>query len=467
MKQTVQASPNPPTQPTQLKQPGLLISHVDPQGIAAELGIEPGDRVISVDGQRITDILDFQYGTSEEAYTLTIAKGDQDELWELDIECHPEEHLGITFADVALDGLKVCHNNCVFCFVQQMPPGLRASLYEFDDDYRMSVSRGNYITLTNVGEEEFARILTLGVSPLHISVHAWDPEIRVRMMGTPAAANLPKQLVRLAQKGIDMHTQIVLVPGYNDGDVLNHTVHRLASLYPRVSTIGVVPVGLTRFRDHLNPLRGLTPQECAGILDEGNRWQEDLRERFGKNLVYFADEFYLACGRDIPPPGEYDGFEQIENGVGMLSSFREELQVLLEEGGWSHAHRVLQTAAKLQVRHLITGMLGAPFLQKCLAWTRENSPSYAGLAEEIHIHPIRNTFFGPEITVAGLVTATDIAEQVGDLGGEEFVIPRVMLKADEDIFLDGHSVKWLEEKLGGRARIVDSSARGFLEAIGS
>jgi putative radical SAM enzyme (TIGR03279 family) len=347
---------------------GLLISDVDPQGIASEVGIEPGDRVISVDGRDIKDILDFQYETSEEAYTLVVAKKDPDEIWEIDIECSPEESLGVAFADVAVDGLKVCRNNCVFCFIRQMPPGLRSSLYEYDDDYRMSVSRGNYITLTNLQEEEFERILDMGISPLYISVHAWNPGIRARMMGNPEAAKLPGHMTRLAQGGIEMHTQIVLVPGCNDGDALHHTVHQLAGLYPRVLSIGVVPVGLTRFRSRLDSLRGLTPRECEGILDKGETWQKDFRRRHGKNLVYFADEFYLACGRDVPLPWEYDGFEQIENGIGMLSAFWDELQSLLNTGFAARKDSVPGSAPDMpdirSSRHLITGVLVETFLHK-------------------------------------------------------------------------------------------------------
>jgi putative radical SAM enzyme (TIGR03279 family) len=347
-----------------------------------------------------------------------------------------------------------------------MPPGLRPSLYEYDDDYRMSVSRGNYITLTNLQEEEFERILDMGISPLYISVHAWDPKIRAHMMGNPEAAKLPGQMNRLAQGGVEMHTQIVLVPGYNDGDVLHHTVHQLAGLYPNVLTIGVVPVGLTRFRGKPDLLRSLTPQECEGILDKGHAWQNSFRNRFGKNLVYFADEFYLACGRSIPHPCEYDGFEQIENGIGMLSAFWDELQSLLDAGFVTKKDIAGgSTPGSQPSRHLITGILGAPFLHKCLdlVWTHLSVAD--AFRSNIRIHQVCNNFFGSEITVSGLITAIDIAGQIGDLGGEEFVVPRVMLKAGEDVFLDGQSVTWLEGRLKGRARIVDPDARGFLEAI--
>lgn len=445
---------------TQQGAQGLLIASVDPHGIAFELGIEPGDRVVSVDGQNITDILDYQYGTSEESCTLIVAKADGDELWEIDVERGPYEYLGISFADIAVNGLKSCQNDCVFCFVQQMPPGLRSSLYDFDDDYRMSVSRGNYITLTNVSEEEFDRILALRVSPLYISVHAWDTQVRGQMMGNPAAGKLPEQLHRLVQAGIVLHTQIVLVPGYNDGETLHQTVQQLALSYPQVQTIGVVPVGLTRYRGQLSPLRVLTPSECAGILEEGQIWQKDLRRRFGKNLLYFADEFYLACGHEIPTPEEYDGFEQLENGIGMLSAFWDELTSLLDGLDRDRSMAPLTLPPK---RHLITGLLAEPFLRKCLALVQTR----VAVSGTIQIHSIRNDFFGPAITVSGLVTAADIVGQLKDLGGEEFLIPRVMLKADTNEFLDGHSVCWLEEQLNSPAKIVDSSAAGFLEAIRS
>jgi putative radical SAM enzyme (TIGR03279 family) len=327
--------------------------------------------------------------------------------------------------------------------------------------------------MTNLSEEEFDRILTMRISPLYISVHAWDPLIRAKMMGNPKAASLSAQLKRLSNAGIQMHTQIVLVPGCNDGEILHQTVHQLASLRPHISTIGVVPVGLTRHRITLPPLRVLTPQECKGILDKGHKWQKDFCRQYAKNLVYFADEFYLACGHRIPDPEEYDGFEQLENGIGMLSAFTEDLQILLngETGTQAPATPAAPVApatarestceAPLSTRHLITGELAAPFLQNCLEQLNNQTPT----TQAIRLHPIRNTFFGSGITVAGLVTATDIARQVGNLGGEEFIIPRVMFKADEDIFLDGHTVQWLEKQINGRAIIVDSTAQGFLEAL--
>ncbi|MCL1852239.1 MAG: DUF512 domain-containing protein [Peptococcaceae bacterium] len=428
--------------------------------MAAELGLEPGDRVVAIDGQPITDILDYQYAVGEESFSLVIAKTGaktDHELWEFDIERSPEESLGISFAEIAVDGMKTCQNSCVFCFVRQMPPGLRASLYEFDDDYRMSVSNGNYITLTNLSEEEFARILNLRVGPLYISVHAWDAQIRADMMGNPAAAFLPEQLHRLAQAGIVMHTQIVLVPGYNDGAVLGHTVRQLETLYPHVQSIGIVPVGLTRFRFGQKPLRVLTAQECARILKEGQVWQQEFRHLHQKNLVYFADEIYLSCGYDIPPPEEYDGFEQLENGIGMLSAFRNELAVMLDEPP-NHS-------PPSHTRHLLTGILAAPFMGQCLDLAHRHATIHKTSVPPTHIHGIRNDFFGSQITVAGLVTATDIAAQLGNLNGEEFVVPRTMLRAGTEEFLDGHSVAWLERHLNGQARIVNGDAGGFVEAL--
>ncbi|MCL1791177.1 MAG: DUF512 domain-containing protein [Peptococcaceae bacterium] len=435
---------------------GLLVAAVDPSGIAAELGIEPGDRVLSIDEHIITDILDYQYAIGEACFTLVVSKAGGDELWEFDVERDPEETLGISFAEMATDGLKTCRNNCVFCFVRQMPPGLRASLYEFDDDYRLSASLGNYITLTNMSEQEFDRIIDLRVSPLYISVHSWDTQIRARMMGNPHAINLPENLRRLARAGIVMHTQIVLVPGYNDKVVLRHTVEQLGKLYPQVQSIGVVPVGLTRFRFDLEPLRVLTPQECSSILVTGKAWQQDFRRRYEKNLVYFADEFYLACGNDIPPPEEYDGFDQLENGIGLLSSFENELADLLTN---------CRKPMTLKPIHVVTGLIAEPFLNQSLNLVQRYSSLCQTPIPPVRIHGIRNDFFGSRITVAGLVTATDIAAQMGDLGGEAFMIPRVMLRAGTQEFLDGHTVAWLEKRLNGPARIVNNTAEGFLHGI--
>jgi len=429
---------------------GLVVAAVEPGSIAEELEIQVGDRVLAVNDAEIDDIIDFQFGISDEDYTLLIEKPDG-ELWELDIEKDSGEFLGLEVETISADGLKVCRNNCTFCFIAQMPKGLRASLYDRDDDYRLSLTQGSFITLSNLSEQEFERILQFHLSPLYISVHAWSPEVRARLMRNPHAGKLPEQLKRFAEAGIVVHAQVVLVPEQNDGDVLRETIERLAELYPSIQSIGVVPVGLTRYREKLTPLRGFSSAEANGILDQAERWQQHFFEQTGRHLVYFADEFYVLAGRKFPDASIYDDFPQLENGVGMARKFINEI-----EAGWK---QLPEAIAERHV-HLVTATSAQALFE---AWRDRLMEHVKGLT--LTVHAIRNDFFGSSVTAAGLVTARDIAQQLGDLSGGEFLIPRVMLKADEDIFLDDLSVPWLEETVKGKARIVDNNGLSFLEQV--
>jgi len=423
---------------------------VAPNSIAHEVEITPGDRVIAVDHKEIRDILDFQYATAEEQFNLLIEKLNG-EIWEIQIERDYDEPLGLTFETVASSGIKTCRNNCVFCFVAQTPKHMRATLYQKDDDYRLSLTQGSFITLTNLSEEDFERIIKFRLSPLYISVHAWNPQVRVRLMRNPKAAELPRQIERLAQAGITMHAQIVLVPGYNDSEVLEETVTELGHFYPAVQSVGVVPVGLTKHRTGLPELRPVTSAEAQAVLDQGITWQNDFRKRWGINFVYFSDEFYVLAGRPFPQASEYDEFPQLENGIGMAAKFAQELQSL-----WPS----LPTSIGKRRIHLLTGVSATPFFRY---WVDRLEQRIAGLTLELHT--IVNNFFGKTVTVAGLLTAQDIANQVGNLNGERFLIPQNMLKADADIFLDDYSVSWLEEKINGRASIVENNATSFIQAL--
>ncbi len=429
---------------------GLVIAAVDAGSIAEKMEIQVGDRVLTVNEVEINDIIDFQFGISEEDYTLLIEKPDG-ELWELDIEKDPGEFLGLEVETISAEGLKVCRNNCTFCFIAQMPKGMRATLYDKDDDYRLSLTQGSFITLSNLSEEEIQRILHFHLSPLYISVHAWDPEVRARLMKNPHAGKLPEQLKRFAEAGIVVHAQIVLVPDQNDGVVLTETIERLAELYPSVQSMAVVPVGLTRYRAQLTPLRGFSAVEANGILDQAEKWQKKFYEQTGRHLVYFADEFYVLAGREFPESTVYDDFPQLENGVGMARKFINEI-----EAGW----RLLPVSISERHVHLITGTSAQALFE---LWRGRLMEQVSGL--KLTIHAIHNDFFGSSVTAAGLVTAQDVAHQLGDLMGEAFLIPRVMLKADEDIFLDDLSVKWLEEKVHGQANIVENDGLSFLEQV--
>ncbi|NLM20986.1 MAG: DUF512 domain-containing protein [Peptococcaceae bacterium] len=438
---------------------GLTVSKVLKNSIAEEMDIEPGDIVLEVNRCPVRDILDLQYYTADNEFTMLIEKPNQ-EIWALEIEKDPHEFLGIEINAVATEGVKRCTNNCVFCFVRQLPSGMREFLYDRDDDYRLSLTQGSYITLTNLQPQDFERIKALHVSPLYISVHAWDRVVRAKLMGNPKAGDLPEQIQMLVDEGITLHTQIVVVPGYNDGKVLEETVKKLAQFYPAVQSIGVVPVGLTRFRADLPSLRTVSSAEAAQILEQGTAWQKELRAKTGKNLVYFSDEFYILSGRDFPPAEEYDDFPQLENGIGMTAKFKEEMKSCLDflspaAGGKSKVNE----KSKVHRVHIVTGTLAAPFFQQ---WSEQ----LAGITgKNIIVHSIANHYFGPEITVAGLLTAQDIAGQLGDLDGDYFLIPKVMLKADEHIFLDGYDIDWLARKVNGQAVVVENNGKTFLEGI--
>jgi putative radical SAM enzyme (TIGR03279 family) len=429
---------------------GLLVAAVEEGSIASELEIEPGDRILSINDREINDIIDFQYYTADEMeFILLIEKADG-EIWELDIVRSEGEFLGLEVEMVGCGELKTCQNNCVFCFVAQMPSGLRKSLYDKDDDYRLSLTQGSFITLTNLSEKEFARIIKYHLSPLYISVHAWNPEIRFKLMRNPRASDLPQQLERLAAAGITLHAQIVLVPGYNDGVILRETVERLSGFWPALQSIAVVPVGLTGYRQGLVALRSFQPAEARKILEEGLIWQKGFRKRYDCNLVYFSDEFYTLAGLDFPAQEAYDDFPQLENGVGIGAKFAAEM-----ESAW----RLLPSAVFERTLHVVTGISAEGFIRH---WLDRLESQIKGI--NITLHVIRNHFFGETVTVAGLLTAEDLARQLGDLKGEEFLIPCTMLNAD-GLFLDNHSVSWLEEKVKGRAVIVGINGVEFLESI--
>ena len=429
---------------------GLVVAAVDTGSIAEEMEIQVGDRVLAVNEEELNDIIDFQFGISEEEFTLLIEKIDG-ELWEIEIEKAPGEFLGLEVETISAEGLKLCRNNCTFCFVAQMPKGMRPTLYDKDDDYRLSITQGSFITLSNLSEEELTRIISLHLSPLYISVHAWNPEVRARLMKNPHAGKLPEQIRRLAEAGIVVHAQVVLVPDQNDGDVLAETIERLGELYPAVQSIAVVPVGLTRYREKLTPLRGFTSEEARRTLDQGERWQTNFFAQTGQHIVYYADEFYVLAEREFPEATVYDDFPQLENGVGMARKFITEI-----ESGWNQ----LPEAISERHIHLITGTSA----QQLFEWLRDRLMNQVnGL--KLSVHTIRNDFFGSSVTVAGLLTAQDIAFQLGDLRGEEFLIPSVMLKADEDLFLDDQSVQWLEKKVNGKASIVENNGLEFLEHV--
>ncbi|WP_407650040.1 DUF512 domain-containing protein [Desulfofundulus luciae] len=423
---------------------GLVIERVAPGSIAAELGMEPGDRLVAVNGLPVEDILDYRFLTCEEELTLTLIKANGEE-WLYDVEKDYDDDLGVDFAGGGLEPIRRCQNRCLFCFVDQMPRGLRPTLYIKDDDYRLSFTQGNFITLTNLRERDLERIIRLRLSPLYISVHTTSPALREKMLGHPRAGKIMEQLHRLARGGIEMHTQVVLCPGINDGVELERTVRDLVNLWPAVRSVAIVPVGLTRYREGLFPLRPFTREEAARVVEQVQTWQDHCLERCAHAVVFAGDEFYLLAERKVPPALRYDDFPQTENGVGLVRLFLDE---------WEKISRSLPRALPSPRRVTVaTGVLAEGVLAPVAARLNEIN----NLAVELAVIP--NRLFGPQVTVAGLVSGKDIVAALQCRNpGQTLILPAVMLRRPEQVFLDGMTVPELSSRLDRPVIVVDGPA---------
>ncbi|GAW93236.1 DUF512 domain-containing protein [Calderihabitans maritimus] len=435
---------------------GAVITVVHPGSIGEEAGVEPGDRILSINGHNLEDIIDYRYLTADERLEIEIKKKNG-QTWLLEVEKEYGEDLGLDFDQATFDGIRRCCNRCIFCFVDQMPPDLRTSLYVKDDDYRHSFIHGNFITLTNLTPRDWERIVRLRLSPLYISVHTTNPRLRAQMLGNPRAADIMEQLQRLKEAHIEMHTQIVLCPGINDGEELERTLRDLESLWPAVRSIAVVPVGLTCFREGLTELRVYSAEEARKIINQVKSFQAAFRRRRGSNLVFLADEFYLKAGVALPPAEHYEGFPQLENGVGLVRLFLD---------GYEETKKSLPSELpKPRKVVIITGMLAAPFLENMV---QEISERVRGL--EARVLALENGFFGPTVTVAGLLTGSDLIRGLKEnrhiiKDDEVVIIPRIMLREGEDLFLDGLTVAQVADKTGAILETAGPEARELIEKI--
>ena len=415
---------------------------VRPGSIAEEAGIEAGDVITAINGVPLEDLIDYRFQVAGEDLELEMSKAHGEE-WVLEIEKDYDEDLGLEFAQSTFDGIKRCHNRCVFCFVDQMPPGLRDTLYIKDDDYRMSVLHGNFITGTNLTGEQVDRIIRFRLSPLYLSIHTTNPELRVKMLNNRQAGEILGHLEKMAEAGLEIHAQIVLCPGLNDGVELDRTIKDLSRFYPQVQSIAVVPVGLTKFREGLYQLNTYDAESAKAVINQAACWQYDFTGKYQNNLVYLADEFYLLAGEEIPPRENYGDFPQTENGVGLVRLF---LDSFVQ--GAKELPGKIEPAKKVT---LATGLSGA----KALKGLVEQLNRVAGL--EVQLVPVTNHFFGPQVTVAGLLTGQDILRGLRGLDlGRKLILPSVMLKAGEAVFLDGTTVTALEEELATPVEIVDA-----------
>ncbi|WP_305041786.1 DUF512 domain-containing protein [Geoalkalibacter sp.] len=424
----------------------LKITQIHPGGIGEELELEPGDAVLAVDGQPVRDLLDFHlYCGQASEFVLEVQKS-QGEIWDLHIEKGEDEDLGIEFEHPEPTQ---CGNNCLFCFVHQLPRGMRRTLYVKDEDYRFSFLYGSYITLTNVGEKEIERIIAQKLSPLYVSVHATDEPLRNRLLGKQTPAILPL-LRRLIDAGIELHTQIVLCPGLNDGEQLVKSINDLHQLFPGVRSLAVVPVGLTGFRLRLPDLRVPSREEARDVLDTIENLQQRFLAAGGSRFVFAADELYLKAERDFPATACYEDFPQWENGVGMVALFREETADALEQA----------RPLTLKAVSLVTGESAAAELRHLAAELGRKT------GVRIQVQVVKNAFFGGQVSVTGLLTGRDILDQLrGKPLGEALFLPDVLVRDGEDLLLDDLSLIDLERALGVPVEKVAGTPLGLLAGL--
>lgn len=427
------------------------IIDVLPGSPCAELGIKAGDVLLSVNGRTIIDILDYRFEEAEEEITLSVCHSDGTEQ-EYRIEKDSDEEIGLVYAESLMDDYRSCRNRCIFCFIDQMPPGMRETLYFKDDDTRLSFLQGNYVTLTNVSEEELERICYYKLSPINISVHTTNPELRKRMLCNRFAGNIEERLKRLQDADITMNGQIVLVKDVNDGEELERTIHDLTAYMPQLQSLSVVPVGLTKYRDKLPELQPFETADAEKVLSIIDKWQSICLEHFGTRFVYASDEWYLLAGRELPTEESYEEYPQIENGVGMLRSLYDEVEQCLERVSGDDRKAALSIA---------TGYLAAEPI-RCLC--EKVKAKYPNI--DVTVYAIRNDFFGERITVSGLLTGRDIIAQLKDkeLGGR-LLLPSNLLRSGEDVLLDDVTVSDIEEALHIPVRIVQPSGYDFVESL--
>ena len=429
----------------------VTIFSVDHDSPAEHAGILPGETLCSINGNEICDILDYRFYETEKE-VLLLLRDAQGADREIKLRKGQYESIGLQFETYLMDRQRSCRNKCVFCFIDQLPSGMRESLYFKDDDSRLSFLFGNYITLTNLSQREADRIIKMKISPINISVHTTNPELRCRMMGNRFAGDCLRYLYQFAEAGIKLNCQLVLCHGWNDGEELERTLRDLLPLYPSVQSIALVPLGVTKFREGLTPLTPYTAETALEVVRAAERWGEQMQKQHGERICYAADEFYLKAGLPIPDAAFYGAFDQLENGVGLIANFREEFLFALED---------VSEDAETHSGTLITGVSFAPFLEELLDGLRRKCHNLT-----CKVGAIRNDFFGESINVAGLVTGGDILKQLRgkELGGR-LLVPDTMLRHEGDLFLDNVSLKDLERELGIPVSVVPDDGGELLKLI--
>lgn len=426
-----------------------VIIKVEPESIGEELGLEPGDILLAVNDQPVRDVFDYRYLIHDEYLELKILTAQGEECI-AQVEKDYDEDLGIVFESGLMDEAKSCKNKCIFCFIDQLPKGMRQSLYFKDDDSRLSFLQGNYVTLTNMSDEDISHILFYHLSPINISVHTTDMQLRREMLKNPNAFHLLRRMKQLAEGGIAMNLQVVLCKGVNDGDKLDQTIKDCAAFFPHAKSMSVVPIGLTKHREELPPLKPFGREDCLAVLKQVESWQKKLKKELGTAFVFASDEFYLKAGQGMPSVEAYEDFTQYENGVGMLSLLEWEFMDALSK--WKSFPDVAYTLS------IATGEAAAGLLQTLANRVMERCPL------RIEVYPIHNEFFGPEITVSGLLTGQDIIKQLqGKELGNCLLLPDSLLRNDTTTLLDDIEVWQIEKALQTPIRITKNSGEALLK----
>ena len=430
----------------------VVIQNVEAKSPAARARIKAGDTLVAINGREITDVLDYRFFIPDQKLKVTVktAKG-KERTVRIRKESYAE--LGMVFDTYLMDKQRSCRNNCVFCFIDQLPKGMRESLYFKDDDSRLSFLFGNYITLTNLTENDVERIIEMHISPINVSVHTTNPGLRCKMMNNRFAGDCLRHLHRFAEAGLSINCQLVLVPGYNDGEELLRSMTDLAALAPAVRSVAAVPVGLTKYREGLPELRGFTAEESGEVIRVMTEMGDKMREQHGSRIFYPSDEWYIKADMPIPADEFYEDYPQLENGVGMLALLKEQFVEAVD---------ACDAAAVCDKRTIVaTGVDAAPYLKALVALAKQKWPHL-----QVRVVPIRNDFFGETITVAGLLTGKDMAEQLaGRELGDEVLVPENTLRADGDLFLCGMTPNELSARLGVKIRISPNDGGALLTAL--
>ena len=450
-----------------MKKKEHIIQRIVPGSIAEEMEIEPGDVLVEINGHEIEDIFDYQYYCEDYELVVVIRKPDGEE-WELEIEKDEDEDLGIVFENGLMDEYRSCSNKCIFCFIDQMPKGMRETLYFKDDDARLSFLQGNYITLTNMSDKDIDKVIQYRLSPINISFQTMNPELRCKMLTNRFAGEALKKVDRFYEAGIEMNGQIVLCKGVNDGEELEYSLQELYKYLPHLRSVSVVPVGLSKYRDGLYPLEPFNKEDACEVIDRIEKWQKKALDEFGLHFIHASDEWYILAERELPEEESYDGYLQLENGVGMVRLMLEEFEEALSDAvqkkaayeAGDHKACPAEWFAKEKIS-IITGRLVYPYISRMAEKVMEVFPE-----KELQVLPIRNDFFGEMITVTGLLTGTDIIAQCKETElGDRLLLPENVLRSGETVLLDDLTVEDLQNSLQVPVDIVKSSGYGFLDCI--